>query len=221
MPEPQGRILPVYLVVDESGSMVQEMDQLNIGMTSLLSALQEEPFAASKVRFSIIGFGSSAVTKLEATDLRLLPEMPTLNISGSTSYRAALEELSHRITVDIPQMKSEGFEVVRPAVFFLTDGAPDHGDGWEPVLAALMRERTHPNLLAFGIRNAVTETIMQLASDPAYAFVTAVGSDTGVMLSQFIEALTQSVISSGHSVGTGGGIVIEPPASFQIAAEVM
>ena len=221
MPEPMGRILPVYLVVDESGSMDSEIHHLNTGLTSLLAALQEEPFAASKVRFSIVGFGTSAVTRLEATDLRLLPEMPTLTINGSTSYRAALEELSHRISVDIPQMKNEGYEVVRPAVFFLTDGAPNPGDGWEPVLAALMRERTHPNLLAFGIGSAVTETIVQLASDPAYAFVTAVGSDTGVMLSQFIEALTQSVISSGHSVGTGGGIVIEPPASFQIAAEVM
>lgn len=214
--EPAGKILPVYFVADESGSMAPHMDSLNRGLTSLLGALQGEPFAASTVRFSIIGFGSNAVTHLEPTDLRLLGEMPTLSIRGSTSYKSAFDELQYRLPLDIQSFKQENYKVLRPAVFFLSDGAPDSED-WASSRAQVLTPAARPNILAFGIGAANGATISQVATRPEYAFIAEV--DTGAALQEFIAALTRSVVSSGNSVASGGELVIEPPTNFTIAAE--
>jgi uncharacterized protein YegL len=59
--EPRGTVLPIYIVADESMSMAPCISELNDGLTSRLAALQGEPFAASKVRLSVIGFAEDAV----------------------------------------------------------------------------------------------------------------------------------------------------------------
>jgi uncharacterized protein YegL len=64
--EPRGTVLPIYFFADESMSMAPCISQLNNGLTSLLAALQQEPFAASKVRLSVIGFAEDAIAYLGA-----------------------------------------------------------------------------------------------------------------------------------------------------------
>lgn len=117
--EPQGTVLPVYFVADESGSMTQNITELNAGLVTLQDSLQKESFAAAKVRFSVIGFSDTARTYLEPSDLRALPAMPILQARGMTSYASAFNELTTRVNQDVPTLKSQGFAVNRPAVFFL------------------------------------------------------------------------------------------------------
>ena len=123
--EPQGKVLLIYFVADESGSMGNNIGELNDGLISLQDSLQRESFAAAKVRLSVIGFSNDAFTYLDAADLRLTPSMPVLSAQGLTSYRSAFDELYLRISIDVPHLKAQGFSVLRPAVFFLTDGLPN------------------------------------------------------------------------------------------------
>ena len=102
--EPRGTILPVYFVADESASMGPHIGELNRGLLDLQDALQRDPHAASKVRFSVIGFSDEAFTYLEPADLRMAPQLPELTAQASTSYCAAFEELIYRISVDIPRL---------------------------------------------------------------------------------------------------------------------
>lgn len=71
--EPQGKVLLIYFVADESGSMGNNIGELNDGLISLQDSLQRESFAAAKVRLSVIGFSNDAFTYLDAADLRLTP----------------------------------------------------------------------------------------------------------------------------------------------------
>jgi uncharacterized protein YegL len=215
MTEPLGTILPVYFVADESNSMSEVVGELNNGLRSLLDRLQSEAMAASKVRFSVIGFADDAVCYLPPTDLRQVEVMPTVKVRGSTSFAAAFNELTTRIPADVHALKAQGYLVNRPSVFFLTDGAPNQGDNWEAALAQLGAIPARPNILAFGIGQADANVIRKVASKPEYAFIAAAGSDTGEAISKFIKALTQSVVSSGSAVASGqASLPVEKPGGF-------
>jgi uncharacterized protein YegL len=220
--EPQGTILPVYFIADESMSMTPNIRELNDGLTSLQDALQKQSFAAAKVRFSVIGFSDTAQTYLEPADLRSLPAMPTLQPRGMTSYAAAFDELARRISIDVPALKAQGFAVNRPAAFFLTDGQPNGNDNWEASRANLVAQKAHPNILAFGIGEADAATIQAVASKPEFAFIAAKGVDTGSAISEFITALTQSVISSGQALASGAAeLQMEKPEGFSLAVDLL
>ncbi|MCX4094636.1 vWA domain-containing protein [Nocardia sp. alder85J] len=215
MSEPLGTVLPVYFVADESGSMYPYIGELNQGLTSLLDALQSESMAAAKVRFCVLGFADTAVCYLEPVDLRGIERMPALSARGSTSFATVFDALTGRIPRDIQALKNDGYLVNRPAVFFLTDGVPNRGDGWEQAHARLTGFAARPNILAFGIGEADADVIRQVATDSRYAFITAAGTDTGVAISKFITALTQSVINSGQALATGqSSLQVEKPDGF-------
>jgi len=190
--------------------------QLNEGLDSLLKELHKESMAAAKVRFAIIGFNDTARCHLPPSDLRDVDSMPDLSAYNSTSFAAAFRELYSRIPTDVSQLKSEGYEVNRPAVFFLTDGVPNPGDNWEAPYAQLTSPefRPHPNILAFGIGDAEAENIRKIASRREYAFMVAPNVQTGPALVEFAKALTRSVVSSGSAMAKGTELQVAKPKDF-------
>lgn len=220
--ERTGAILPIYFVADESASMSHLVGELNQGLVSLQDALQRESFAAAKVRFSVIGFSDDAFTYLEPADLRTAPHLPELTSRGRTSYCAAFQELIYRISVDVPRLKSYGFSVFRPAVFFLTDGAPTDQDDWRAVRTELLSQPAAPNILSFGIGDANPAIVHEIATRPEFALMAAHGVDTGVAITEFVASLTQSVISSGNAVASGSAeLQFDKPEGFTLAVDLI
>ena len=219
--EPQGRILLVYFVADESGSMDPYIGELNDGLLSLQAALQREPWAAGKVRFSVIGFSATAFTYLEPADMRFLQgEMQPLTAQSTTSYTAAFNELDYRLSVDIPSLKQQGFIVHRPSVFFLTDGRPTGHEDWRGARQRVLSRPDRPNILGFGIGDADRTIIGEIATKPNWALMSAHGSDIAAALEEFFVSLTQSVISSGQVVGEhAADLQFEPPEGCNLAIE--
>lgn len=205
MSEPAGNVLPIYFVADESGSMADQIDELNAGLASLLDAMAMQSVAAAKIRLSVVGFSDDAVCHLPVSDLREVERMPRLAVRGSTSYVAAFEYLRRTIPTDIATLRSAGYAVHRPAVFFLSDGLPNDGDQWEASLARLTGPDfpQRPNIVAFGIGTADPKVIVAIASKPDFAFQAAAGSDTGLAIAKFSEALTHSIVTSGQSLASG------------------
>lgn len=220
--EPRGTILPVYFVADQSASMAQHMGELNHGLLSLQDALQRDPHAASKVRFSVIGFSDDAFTFLEPADLRSAPQLPELTAMGGTSYCAAFDHLSYRISVDLPLLKNLGFQVHRPVVFFLTDGAPTDRHDWRAVRTRLLSQPAWPNILAFGIGDADPAVVAEIATKTDFALVADRRMDTGAAVTEFLTNLTQSVISSGNAVGSGADTLqFDKPEGFTLAVDLI
>ncbi|BDD81164.1 hypothetical protein TPB0596_09270 [Tsukamurella pulmonis] len=220
MMEPRGALLPMYFVADESGSMAPHIHELNEGLVSLQDAMQVESFAAAKIRFSVIGFADDAVTYLEPADLRTLPQMPMFQPRGLTSYQSAFDQIGYRISIDVPRLKSEGYQVHRPAVFFLTDGVPNPHEDWRAARTYMLAQPAAPNVLAFGIGEADAATIVEVATQPHFAFIRSQGVDTGAAISEFMTQLTQSVIASGNALAGGAGeLQLERPEGFSLAVD--
>jgi uncharacterized protein YegL len=225
MNEIKAKIFPVYFVADESASMQPWIAELNEGLKSLLDTLHTESFAASKVRFAILGFSDTMTCHLEPSDLRHLRKMPELGAYNSTSYESAFRDLRHRIPEDIVALKTGGYLVLRPAIVFLTDGAPNAEEPWRDALVELKRAefREHPNIIAFGIgEEADPKVIREIASREEYALVTAKGSDVGNAVANFMLALTQSLVNSGQALADGKAeLPMEKPEGFKLAVDLL
>lgn len=214
--ESLGTVLPFYFVADESASMGTNIDAMNEALDDLLGALHEQSFAASKVRFAILGFNHQARLYLPPTDLRELNQLPQLEAFGTTQYSSAFDLLAAQIPYDVQQLKAQGYDVTRPAVYFLTDGLPtDDDQRWRSSRDALLSIRERPNLLAFGLGDAEAGVVREVATDPKYAFLVREGVDVASALVEFFSALTQSIIHSGQNVAAGHNkLDIERPSNF-------
>jgi uncharacterized protein YegL len=221
----RAHLLPVYVVVDESDSMRPWLGELNTGLASLHNALLAEPMAAAKVRFTILGFSDTVEVRMRLADLRRRERLPELFTRHRTSYRAVFADLLERIPDDVYTLKGTGYAVYRPAVFFLSDGQPSGDEPWRDLHGQLtdrVANRMAPNIIACGIGRARAETILAVATQPKYAFLSVPGTGVGEAVARFCTALTKSVVESGRSVANGRpALVVERPEGFRMAIDVI
>lgn len=130
MAETKGVLLPAYVLADESGSMAPYEGDLSSGLDLLCEGLRAEPVVAAKLRLTVLGFSDDVQVRLAAADMRHETSLPKIEFRGLTSYEAVFEDLLTRIPADVRRLRSEGYKVHRPVVFFLSDGQPtDKGPG--------------------------------------------------------------------------------------------
>lgn len=225
MSEARGHLLPVYVVADESFSMKPYESDLNDGMTSLYEVLRSEPMIAAKVRLTVLGFSDDVIVRMPLADVRTDMHLPRLAIRGATNYHAVFQDLLSRIPRDIQSLKSGGYMVHRPAVFFLSDGQPSN-EKWTKSHGRLVDKNLTPgapNIIACGIGGEVRPaTIMRVATQPRFAFVSVPGTDLGAAIAEFFIALTASVIQSGRSLTSANPeLVVEKPDGFRLAIDVI
>jgi len=215
-----GQVLPIYFVADESHSMRgAPIDAVNQGLVELRDEVARHPLIGKKVQFAIVTFADTAETRLELSELHDEMMLPTLASRGrGTSYASALEALRQMIPADVAALKSRGYQVHRPTVFFLTDGQPTEKDErWRSALGELkdagFRER--PNILAFGVGEAEQAVIAQLATTPSYAFMMAEGVSTAGAIAEFAASMLNSMVSSAERLDRGEQTIeFEKPEGF-------
>ncbi|MEH0418352.1 vWA domain-containing protein [Streptomyces sp. B21-083] len=221
----RGHLLPVYVLADESGSMINHIGDLNDGLRSLHQALLGEPMAAAKVRFSVLGFSDDVIERVHLVDLRGAGEFPLLTTRGMTSYATAFEDLITRIPADIQGLKAEGYQVHRPAVFLFSDGLPNRGEDWRSAHRRLTDRQSTlgaPNIIAVGIVDADPHIINEVATQPEFGFIVNKGVDVGDAIAKFCTALTRSVIASGRSLGSASPqLTVDKPEGFTVAIDVI
>src|SRR5262249_16300712 len=123
------QVLPFYLVCDESGSMAgQPLDAVNHSLPKIHSEIGSNPVVAGKTKFCLIGVRDTGQVVLALSDLSVVSSIPALQVAGGTNYTSAFDLLYTTIADDVKQLKADGDQVYRPAVFFLSDGQP--GDNW-------------------------------------------------------------------------------------------
>jgi uncharacterized protein YegL len=228
MPDNRGSLLPIYVLVDESYSMRNYVDQLNDGMASLYDGVRADPLTAAKIRLSVLGFSSDVTVRLALADLRYTDVPPKMTIRTTTNYHAAFTDLLTRIPGDVASLKQSGYEVHRPAVFFMSDGQPNHyseNEDWVTARRHLTDRaytRAAPNIIAFGMGDVQAQTIVDVATRPEFAYIAPEKSDVGTAVSKFFVALTTSVVQSGRSLNSGSPeLVVEPPEGFRMAIDLV
>ena len=95
------RRLPVYLLVDTSGSMHGEaIEAVRNGLQVMLSALMQDPYALETAYLSVIAFDSSARQLTPLTELTSF-QLPNLQANGMTAMGEALSDaLPHPTDLD-------------------------------------------------------------------------------------------------------------------------
>ena len=164
-------VLPFYILCDESGSMDANggIDAVNNGLPELHAAIAGDPLVSDKCRIGLITFSDIAEELLPLSNLSDVQAMPGCAAKGMTNYGEAFNLLRVVIARDIANMKSQGIQVYRPAVFFITDGDPT--DDWEANHRALTDKNINPqapHILAFGVAGANPAVIGKIGTKAAF-----------------------------------------------------
>jgi uncharacterized protein YegL len=199
-------------------------------MPALADVLGRNPILADKVRFGLVDFSDVAQVLLPLCDL-LDPNLtlPGLAVRGGTSYAAAFRALRKQIEQDVLQLKADNFSVHRPAVFFLSDGAPtDEEAEWRAAFAELTEYdrqtntgfAMYPNVIPFGVANADPKILQQLIHPSTGAkqmrmYLMDEGNTPAEAIKSMAEIMISSVLSSGMGVAGGAsGIVLPDPSQL-------
>lgn len=118
------RRLPVYLLLDTSGSMYGEpIEAVKNGVQVLISTLRQDPYALETAYLSIITFNSNAQQLIPLTELSSF-QQPNIDASGCTALGEALALLATKTDTEVSKTTAEVKGDWKPLVFIMTDGEP-------------------------------------------------------------------------------------------------
>jgi len=166
-----GFVIPVYLLLDESASMDANggIDASNRGLPELHWRIAGDPLVSDKYRIGLITFSDIAEELLPLSNLSDVRAMPVCTAKGMANYGEAFNLLRVVIARDITNLKSQGMDVGRPIVFFITDGEPT--DDWEASYRALTDRTINkhaPNIIPFGYVGANKEVIEKISASSRF-----------------------------------------------------
>lgn len=154
------RRLPVYLLVDTSGSMHGEaIEAVRNGLQVLVSALRQDPYALETAYLSVITFDSKAKQVTPLTELMNF-QVPNIQASGTTAMGEALVLLADCINREVVKGSAEVKGDWKPVVFLLSDGSPT--DSLTKGIAAIKGIKTGTFVACAAGASADTATLKQI-----------------------------------------------------------
>lgn len=154
------RRLPVYLLLDTSGSMSGEpIEAVKNGVQVLVSTLRQDPYALETAFLSIITFDGTARQIVPLTELASF-QIPAIAASGGTGLGAALALLADKIEAEVGKTTAQVKGDWKPIVFIMTDGSPT--DDWKKGLERLKKTRTGLVIACAAGQGADTSVLKQI-----------------------------------------------------------
>ena len=155
------RVLPFYVVCDESYSMADHLGVLNAGLRELRRCVVADPVLRGRARFCLIGFAEDARVVVPLARLDEFPDVTGLTARAATNFGRVFTTLRQIIERDVRELRTRACEVYQPAVFFLSDGQPTDPAVWQDAYARLVDPGwpSRPKVVAFGIGDADAATI--------------------------------------------------------------
>ncbi len=202
------RRLPVYILIDTSGSMKGEpIESVKVGLADMIASLRLDPYALDTACISIITYDKEVRQLLPLTDLENL-QLPEIECpdSGPTHMGAALNMLcncyDHEINMGSREQKGDWM----PLLFLLTDGKPSDLLVYEE---AIQKVKKHPftNIVACAAGpKAKTEPLKKL-TDNVFTLDT-MDSNT---FKKFFQWVTINVQQGGRTMGVTDSMELPPP----------
>ena len=202
------RRLPVYFLLDTSGSMYGEPIQaLNYALGSMVNNLRTDAQALDSLWISIITFDREVNEICPLTELAMfqLPEIVCPQ-SGPTLTGKALEFLHAKVKVDILKGNSTQKGDWKPLLFLFTDGKPND---------IMVYREMIPKIQALNFGAIVCCAAGNLADDSLLKELTNnvvhLDNADSATLKQFFKWVSETIEQGNKSQGTGESIALPPP----------
>ncbi len=202
------RRLPVYLLLDCSGSMMGEpIEAVRQGIKALLSELRGDPQALETAYLSVITFDSHAQQITPLTELMQFKE-PELHAGGATALGGALTVLMDCINNEVRKSTETQKGDWRPLVFILTDGAPTDTDTFNRSIADIKTAKIANIIACAAGSNARTDYLKQITGNVLMMNTLSAGD-----MAQFFQWVSSSIKLSSKNLDEkpGGAIQLPPP----------
>ncbi len=191
------RKLPVYLLLDTSGSMLGEpIEAVKNGVQMLVSALRQDPYALETAYLSVITFDSKVRQDVPLTELAAF-QVPKMEASGATALGGALTLLSVIMDTEVKKSTAELKGDWKPMVFIMTDGVPtdDYRQG-----VADFKSKKVGVVVACAAGHKADTTVLKQITDMVVQLDTADANS----ISAFFKWVSASISSGSQKVEQGG-----------------
>ena len=209
------RRLPVYLLLDTSGSMFGEpIEAVRNGVQVLVSTLRSDPYALETAYLSIITFNSKAQQVTPLTELAAF-QTPAIDANGCTALGEALSLLAQCVDREVTKTTADVKGDWKPLVFIMTDGVPT--DNLNTGLAEFKKRKFGTVVACAAGAGADTNTLKQITEN-----VVSLDTADSATIKSFFQWVSASISTGSLKVeeaGTEVGTLSElppPPAEVNI-----
>lgn len=187
------RRLPVYLVLDVSGSMMGEpIAAVRTGVQTLVSTLRNDPYALETAYLSVVVFDETARQVTPLTELVAF-QPPMIEAGTLTGLGDALRVTRQCIEREVQVTTREAKGDWKPLVFLMTDGLPT--DDWVSGLQEFRQAKTGMVIACAAGPQADTSVLKQITE----AVVSLDTADQGT-IGAFFKWVSASISTSSKRV---------------------
>lgn len=208
------RRLPVYILVDTSGSMRGEpIESVRVGLNDMLAMLRQDPYALETVWISVITFAREVRQLVPLTALDKL-QMPRIEVaeSGPTFTGQSLELLCQCYDKEVVTGSATQKGDWMPLLFLLTDGKPSDVQLYDKQVERV-KSRAFGCIVACAAGPKAKVDPLRLLTMNVYSLDTL----SGTSFKQFFSWVSTAIGQGGKSVGVRGGTDLPaPPAEVNI-----
>lgn len=208
------RKLPIYILLDTSGSMRGEpIEAVKAGLQSLLSSLRRDPYAMETVYISIITFDREARILKPMTELSVfsLPDIPPLE-SSPTNLGEGLELMCQCYDREVVRSTDEQKGDWLPLAVVMTDGSPSDTMLFEEMCERLRQYRFAHIIGCAAGPKAKTGPLRKFATD----VVTLETMDSNAF-SQFWQWVSLAVSRQSQTTDLNHEELPPPPPEIKLA----